>query len=174
MRRAAISLSIVFLLCAALFGSSLVARQARSDQDVLSALLAEVHGLRTAIEQLSATGARVQLAMGRLQLNEQRITTYTRRLDEVRDRRVIMEKTVRERQAEVSDEAAAIQQHGTPIPEIAEHFKYMKAELDRAATTLQQLKTEEAQLLQYIAAERDRWTEINQRIEDLDRTLGGR
>jgi chromosome segregation ATPase len=174
MRRAALSISVVFLLCAGVFVSSLVARQARSDQDVLPALLTEVRGLRLAMEQLGVTGARVQLAMGRLQLNEQRITTYTRRLDEVRDRRAVMEKTVRERQQEVTDEATAIQQHGTPIPEIAEHFKYIKAELGRATATLLQLQSEEAQLLQQIAAERDRWTEINQRLEDLDRALGSR
>jgi uncharacterized coiled-coil DUF342 family protein len=174
MRRALMTISVVSLLCAGVFVRSLVARQARPDQDVLSALLTEVHGLRVAMEQIGVAGPRVQLAMGRLQLNEQRITTYVHRLDEVRDRRTGLEQQLRKRQQELTDLAAEVQQHGPPIPEIAEELKNMKADLERGNSTLLQLQTEENQLLQQIATERDHWTEINQRLEDLDRALGGR
>ena len=175
MRRAAISIGVVLVLCIGVFVSSGVARQARSDQDVLPALLSEVHGLRSAMEQLGVTGARVQLAMGRLQLNEQRITTYTHRLDEVRDRRAAVEQDVRQRRDVVMAMATAMQQRTEPlVPEAAEYYKVLKADLDRVTATLVQLQTEEAQLVQQISAERDRWTEINQRLEDLDRALGGR
>jgi hypothetical protein len=36
------------------------------------------------------------------------------------------------------------------------------------------LKAEEAELQQQIAAEQGRWTDINQRLEELERTLGRR
>jgi hypothetical protein len=49
------------------------------NQDTLGALLLEVRGLRSAIEQLASVGPRVQLAMGRLKLQEQRINTLVRR-----------------------------------------------------------------------------------------------
>ena len=173
MRRVLVSISLVLLFCAGLFVRSLVARQARPDQEVLPALLTEVHSLRLAMEQLGTAGPRIQLAMGRLQLNEQRITTYVRRLDDIRDRRTALEQQLRANQAIYADLVTTVQQHGTPIPEIAEELKSRKADLDRGNATLLQLQTEEGQLVQQIAAERDRWTEINQRLDDLDRMLSG-
>src|SRR5215213_8736359 len=55
---------------------------AAAREDVLPALLVEVRGLRAAMEQMAAAGPRVQLALGRVQLQEQRINTLIRRLDE--------------------------------------------------------------------------------------------
>src|SRR5436190_11961823 len=55
---------------------------AAQHEDVLPALLTEVRGLRAAMEQMAAAGPRVQLALGRVQLQEQRINTLIRRLDE--------------------------------------------------------------------------------------------
>ncbi len=55
-------------------------------EDVLPALLAEVRGLRAAMEQMASAGPRVQLFASRLQLQEARITNMIRRLDTVRDR----------------------------------------------------------------------------------------
>src|SRR5918993_551572 len=54
--------------------------------DVLPAVLAEVRGLRAAMEQMASAGPRVQLFASRLQLQETRITNMIRRLDTVRDR----------------------------------------------------------------------------------------
>jgi predicted negative regulator of RcsB-dependent stress response len=39
---------------------------------------------RAAMERMAAAGPRVQLALGRVQLQEQRINTLIRRLDEIR------------------------------------------------------------------------------------------
>jgi len=50
--------------------------------DVLPTLLIEVRDLRGAMEEMAAAGPRVQLALGRVQLQEQRINTLIRRLDE--------------------------------------------------------------------------------------------
>ena len=52
-----------------------------STPDVLPALLTEVRGLRAAMEKMAAAGPRVQLALGRVQLQEQRISNAIRRLD---------------------------------------------------------------------------------------------
>ena len=55
------------------------------NQDTLGALLVEVRGFRSAIEQMASVGPSIELAMGRLQLQEQRINTLVRRGDVVRD-----------------------------------------------------------------------------------------
>src|SRR4051795_1831311 len=63
-------------------GAAEQSRPAGPQADVLPALLVEVRGLRAAMEQMAAAGPRVQLALGRVQLQEQRINTLIRRLDE--------------------------------------------------------------------------------------------
>jgi chromosome segregation ATPase len=170
MRRAFLSISVVVLLCAGVFATSSVGLQTRQDPDVLSALLVEVRGLRAAMEQLGSAGPRVQLAMGRLQLNEQRIALYMRRLDEIRDRRVDAEKTVRECQRMVTEMTEALQ-GATPSRENLEEMTRRRTELASASTFLTRLQNEETRLQQEIATEQDRWVEINQRLDELDRVL---
>jgi hypothetical protein len=167
-----VSVSLVVLLVAAALATRMIARQTRPDPDVLSALLVEVRGLRAAMEQMSSATARVQLAMGRLQLNEQRITTYMRRLDDIRDRRLPAERDVQKWQKEVSERAEGLRDHVPPIPQEADdHMKALKAELTQASAYLLRLQTEEAQLMRDIATEQDRWAEINRTLEELDRAL---
>ena len=47
----------------------------------------------------------------------------------------------------------------------------MKGTLAEAAAYLLRLQTEEAQLTRDIAAEQERWAEINRTLEELDRAL---
>ncbi len=54
------------------------------------------------------------------------------------------------------------------------YVKEQKAELARGRVTVQRLKDEEALLLQDIAAEQGRWTDLNQRLEQLERELARR
>ena len=167
----AISLGLALIVVSA-FTPSIFARQTRQDSDVLGALLVEVRGLRAAIEQMSSASARVQLAMGRLQLNEQRITTYMRRLDEIRDRRLPADLDVKKRQREVDAFIDAIRQSGrAPSPDVEQELKRVKGELSEASAYLLRLQTEEAQLSRDIATEQDRWAEINRTLEELDRVL---
>src|SRR5688500_6840635 len=59
---------------------------AQETPGILPALLEEVRGLRTALEQMSTAGPRVQLALGRLQLQEARMNTTIKRADDARTR----------------------------------------------------------------------------------------
>ena len=171
MRRTVPALTLV-LVVISVFATSTLARQTRQDPDLLGALLVEVRGLRAAIEQMSSASARIQLAMGRLQLNEQRITTYTRRLDDIRDRRPPVELDVQKRQREVDAFVEAIRQSGRPAStDVEEELKRVRGELADARAYLMRLQTEEAQLLRDIATERDHWAEINRTLEELDRVL---
>ena len=84
-----VSLTLVGVIIGLIAGSRtpVSAEQTRTvtpEGDVLPALLVEVRGLRAAMEQMAAAGPRVQLALGSVQLQEQRINNLIRRLDEVR------------------------------------------------------------------------------------------
>ena len=86
----------------AVLGAGLAAQAQRPQDDVLSALLTEVRGLRQAMEQMASAGPRVQLALGRLQLQEQRLNTMLRRLENVRDSTAGAERAVQQVQADLA------------------------------------------------------------------------
>ena len=56
--------------------------------------------------------------------------------------------------------------------EIEAQFKGLKAEIARASLDVQRLQNEEAAIAQDISDEQGRWAEINQRLEELERSLG--
>ena len=166
MRRALALVTIALLLIVTSLGTSIVARQASAQPDVLSSLLVEVRALRAAMEQPPAP--RVQLSMGRLQLQEQRINTLVRRMDEMRDRRTAVELELASKQREIADLEESLRREGMP-PEA--RAKGLRTEASQILQRLQGLQSEEAALGQEIAAEQGRWSEINQRLEELDRAL---
>jgi hypothetical protein len=100
----------------------------------MRALLVEVRGLRAAMERLATAGPRVQLAFGRLQLQEQRITSLTTQLETVRDR----------------------------------------IRGDVTGSFRDELRTKEHDLEQQIGTEQARWSDFNQRLDELDRALAQR
>ena len=146
-----------------------------ANQDTLEALLVEVRGLRNAIEQMASVGPSVQLAMGRLQLQEQRINTLVRRADVVHGALVAAHK----RASELQDRMGNLQRllKGNPEPEeprrssIEGELPILKQELARATAEIQRLQAEESDAAAQVASEQARWAEINQRLEELDRAL---
>lgn len=70
MRRTFALVTIALMLMLTGLATSILARQTSQQPDVLNALLVEVRGLRAAMEELASAGPRVQLSMGRLQLQE--------------------------------------------------------------------------------------------------------
>ena len=127
---------VIFGLIAAALGAMttvLAAQAARpqSAEDTTRALLAEVHALRVAMERLATAAPRAQLAYGRLQIQEQRITNLTTQLQTVRDR-------IR--------------------GDVVGSFK-------------DELGAQERDLEQQIATEQARWSELNQRLDDVDHAL---
>jgi chromosome segregation ATPase len=151
------------------------------DADVLPALLTEVRGLRAAMEQMASAGPRVQLALGRLQLQEQRVNTIMRRLETVRGSLLENQRAydqAQERLTQIEDLASRLPSNPQPgHPTAAElTFEQMqvKAMTGRAAADVQRLTAEESALSADLAAEQGRWTDLNQRMEDLERALAPR
>ena len=173
-------ISVVILIAAGLglgaalqSGLSAQASQAAQGQDVLPALLIEVRGLRAAMEQMASSGPRVQLALGRLQLQEQRVNNLLRRLEAARGSM----SGVQREEENLRQMLAQLEEASRTAPEAlqrgqAEHELAMtKIALARAATELQRLQLEESGIVQELASEQGRWSDINQRMEELERTL---
>jgi chromosome segregation ATPase len=144
-----------------------------TNQDTLTALLVEVRGLRAAMEQMAVAGPRVQLAFGRLQLQEQRVSAVVRRADALHDAVVTAQKRVSELQDRVADLQRALENIVDPKlrSDIESELPHTKGELGRAAADLQRLQTEELDAANQVANEQARWAEINQLLESLERTL---
>lgn len=151
----------------------MVSGQEAAREDVLTSLLTEVRGLRVAIEQMASAGPRVQLAMGRLQLQEQRVNTLQRRLDDLRDQIAATERDTSAGQDRLASLEQVAQHTGDPAERDAAGAQagMLKAALARNAGDVQRLKNEEAELAGLVAAEQGRWSEINQRLEELERVM---
>jgi chromosome segregation ATPase len=170
------------LVVVTLAGAWLQARQAApppSDDAVLAALLTEVRGLRVAMEQMASAGPRVQLFASRLQLQETRINNMTRRLEGVRDNLDAAQRELareQERQREMESAVAENRaSNAESARELAKQADLMLPQIKRALVSQKQivdrLAAEEAQLTQDISTEQGRWTEINSRLDELERLL---
>src|SRR5262249_1927178 len=138
------------------------AAQGKGSDDVLPALLVEVKGLRTAIEQMASGSTQAQLLVGRLQLQEGRITSMIRRLDTVRDSLV----TARREYSQIQGSLLMLQKDDLSAG--------VKAQVAAAKANVDRLAAEEMQLTADIAAEQALWVAINQRLDELERTLAKR
>jgi chromosome segregation ATPase len=158
-------------------------RQPPNDQEVLPALLTEVRGLRAAMEQMASAGPRVQLALGRLQLQEQRVNNVVRRLDAVRATLLESQGNYERSQQQMTkveeatpEELPAGMQGTAQVKEmrafqVKEMQAQMKIEMARIAADVQRLTVEESALSAELAAEQGRWTDLNGQMEALERAL---
>ena len=97
--------------------------------DVLPQLLVEVRGLRAAMEQMASAGPRVELALGRLQLQEQRIANEVRRLDALKASIASTQDEIRPLQKQVKD----FEEWGRQHPEQREDVEQDKAQRNEIA-----------------------------------------
>ena len=166
----------VSILLALLATAAAVSRGHAQEPSILPALLNEVKGLRAAMEHMAADGPRVQLALGRLQLQEQRLNTLVVRLDSVRQQLANAQRTVTNYQTQTSHIEAALR--NSAVAEQREDAERMKAMMKQEATTatadVQRLTAEEASLASDLASEQARWSDFNQRLEELERSMGRR
>src|SRR5215204_2076542 len=147
--------------------------------DVLPQLLAEVKGLRAAMEQMASAGPRIQLFTSRLQLQEARINNMVRRLDTVRDSVEGAQKKTQDTAQRAKDIEVELAEHrASSSPgarEEAQQAAFMlevaKREHAFAQAQLTRLQAEEAQLTQDIGLEQSRWADINNRLDELERAL---
>src|SRR5690349_14763551 len=72
------------VICALVFCSATVRGQAQSDQATMQSLLAEVRQLRQALEKIVATGPRMQVALERLRMQDEKVSRLGKDLSDVR------------------------------------------------------------------------------------------
>ena len=178
MRRTAGALAVFGVLLAGwtVLRAQTPAPRGPASADIMPALLEEVRGLRASLEQMSSAGARVHLALGRLQLQEGRLNASLKRQDEARQRlaEALKNQAVTQQQLAGLDREfkAQTRQADGPTPEQMEDIRnHHRQHLAMLNADVQRLTAEEATIATDVANEQARWIEFNQRLEDLERAL---
>jgi chromosome segregation ATPase len=149
-------------------------QSATQQEDVLPALLIEVRGLRVAMEQMATAGPRVQLALGRVQLQEQRVNNLMRRAEEGRNRLGDAQQKYEQMQAQLRQIQEGVRDprpDGPPLPQLQAEQRETEREVARRAAEVQRLTAESAAIDADLATEQGRWIDLNQRMEALEQSL---
>lgn len=142
--------------------------------DPLRELLAEVRALRIAMERSATVGARIQLLVARVQLQEQRIAELSRRAAAIRDELSTIDQGVAVFAGQVKDMQSALDrgiadaQERTQVERQLELFKVQLAVPNKRR---QDLLDEESLLSQQMAADQGRWNVVNNQLDELERSL---
>ena len=141
--------------------------------DVLGELLKEVRALRIAMERASTVGARIQLLVARVQLQEQRIAELSRRAVAVREEFSKIDAAIAQASSMVKRFEGA---PGTNVPpeeraEFETQIEFFRTQLAASEKRRQELVNEDALLSQQISADQGRWSDFNNQLDQLDRTL---
>ena len=181
MRRTAGALAVFGVLLAGWTVLRAQTAAPRAQPDIMPALLEEVRGLRAALEHMSSSGARVQLALGRLQLQEARLNAAGKRLDDTRTRLTdalrqqadLRDATSRLETALREIKGGAVRSADSQVPpeQIEDMRKDQQRQLALVNAEVQRLTAEESTYATDVANEQARWIEFNQRLEDLERAL---
>ena len=140
--------------------------------DPIRELLTEVRALRLAMERSATVGARIQLLVARVQMQEQRIAELTRRAATLRDDIAKVDTEI----ARTAGEAKRMEGMLERVPaEDREGFgrqiENMKAQSALPQKRRQDLLNEEALLSQQMAADQGRWSDVNNQLDELERSL---
>jgi chromosome segregation ATPase len=165
----------VIVIAAGAFGARGSAQaQQPSGPDVLPALLQEVKGLRAAMEQMASSNAHAQLLVGRLQLQESRMNSMIRRLDTVRDEHAKAQATYDHIKGSLQMLEGDHSPNDMPQGDKDSVLNGLKHEAESAKAAVDRWAAEENQLTGDLTSEQGRWIDINQRLDELERSLAKR
>ena len=173
--RPTLTIALLCALVAVAWSEKMPAAQpfGSASNDVMSALLQEVHGLRLAMEQSAAIAPRVQLTLARLNIEEQRIAQLAGQFDRARQEVTNMT-TSRARMAENLDEAEKLLQTTSDEHkrrELELQIRDLKQQVKMFNATEQAAQTRENEAAQALTTEQNRWNDLNARLDELERLL---
>jgi chromosome segregation ATPase len=137
-------------------------------------LLQEVRALRVAIERFTVAGARAQLLLGRLQMQEERVTVLTRQAQEIRARLLAMQRDRETNVTEIKALSATLNDAAADErARLSARIDSMRRQIKRFDQQLRDLEAQDATISSTLAAEHGRWQQFNDRLEELERMLAG-
>ena len=157
-------------LAALLFCSMAFAQNAEPDQKIQQTLISEIQQLRLAIERSTLLGARTQLAISQLQLQETSISHLTQQLNDLR----MSAPSIARRRTEAEQQLKRLEELPPGKPEyeqVKEAIPHLKLEIEEATATEQQRSAREGELASQLQAAQNRIADSRNRIEEMERAL---
>jgi len=158
-------------------GAILFAQAPTGAPATLEALLVEVRGLRAEVSQAAGTSIRTQLLVARLQLQEQRINGVAKQLTDVQAQRIGNDGGMAQMESSVKRfEELARDPSQTPERrrEVEQQLAGMKPALDQMTRRRQELVNQETTLASQLATEQSRWSDFNERLDQIERDIASR
>ena len=175
----------VALTCVA-FGTLILAQSSavRQAPASLDDLLSEIKGLRADMAQSSGATIKTQLLVARLQVEEQRMNGIAKQIVDVQTQLAAVRQSVAAAESDVK-RTGDIVSGPTPssIPEamkkdfaaqFAAQLADMKSRLEIQQRREQELAAQEGALTNQFASEQARWSDFNDRLDALERSLSVR
>jgi uncharacterized phage infection (PIP) family protein YhgE len=139
----------------------------------LEKLLAEVHQLRVALERSAQIAPRIQIAVERLKLQQEKVARTTQQLDELRrdlDGKRSDQPKIQQRLQAIENEA---NQAADPAQRrhLEEAMKEFKLEAEQREKALQQMQARDGELTGQLQTEQSRLMELNDRLDQIERAL---
>jgi chromosome segregation ATPase len=151
---------------------SLGEQRAVAQESAPGDLLKEVRALRLAIERLATDGARAQVLLGRLRMQEDRVVSLGRQVDDKQARLLELQRDNQNMPIEIKRLTEGLD--GLPTAErrsLELRIENMKAHQKRQQQQIRYLEAEAATLSTALSTEQTRWLELNARLDELERAL---
>ena len=144
-----------------------------SQDATIQALLKEVHALRLALEMNNKIGPRIQIAIARMQFEEQRVRDAIRQLQEARDRVSNLQRDHDELAARIKMFEADQAQTTDPNARKQEELQLTegKTALERFEARLGDARAKEAEANTLLLNEQSRWSEASDALTSIERAL---
>lgn len=165
--------------CAGMFVMAAAAQDAtapKTQEATLQVLLNEVRLLRTALERNNQIAPRIQIALARMQFQEERVRSATRELNSLREQLSNFSNRRTEIASRIKNVEDQINQ--TTDQNLRKSYENQvaqtKTELEFLATTEQTMRAREAELSSTLNNEQAKWNEVNDLLTTFERGLAGR
>ena len=142
----------------------------RQTPATLDDLLSEVKALRADIGQSSAATIKTQLLIARLQVQEQRVNGIAKQIADVEQQLAPIRQSIAMMTPDLKrlDDA---RRSANNDPDLSDRIEQIKTGLDTHQRRERELAGQEANLAQQYALEQSRWSEFNDRLDALERSL---
>ena len=137
-------------------------------------IVQELRLLRQAIERSGRGSAQVQLMLGRLTLQDQRVARAQEALDRLDDQAFALERERRRLDAEVVDLTRQIEQAADPgrRTDAEAHLRSARTRQSEQLSLAAPLESRRSRLRQSLSEEQARYRELDARFTELERELG--
>ena len=149
--------------------------QAHRPDATLDELVVEVQALRAEMNQAAAASIRAQLLVGRLQMEDQRISGVVREMEAVQsDLAATAQARAEAANRQTALEDAVLTATNDMREEALRQLAAAKAVAQQNDRRQQALKRRESSLAKELQEEQVRWTEINAQLENFEQSLHAR